>query len=75
MNGSSPIDINFYNRLVEATTDNASDLSTRFFASMCLVFYWFIQALITLMFIFQDILTHIYTHFKGIKAAAPTHRE
>ena len=70
MNSSAGIDINFYNKLVEAVNDNHSDLSTRFFASICLVFYWFLQTIIALMFILQEIVTHAYTHFRGVKAAA-----
>lgn len=70
MNSSSAIDIAFYNRLVEVINNNESDLSTRFFASMCLVFYWMLQALIALMFILQEVFTHVYTHVRGLKSSA-----
>ena len=71
MNSSAAIDIAFYNRLVEVVNDAGSDLSTRFFASMCLVFYWMLQALIAFMFILRELLTHIYTHIRGLKTSAP----
>lgn len=35
------LDLTIYEKLLEALADEGTDLSTRFIASICMVFYWF----------------------------------